>query len=177
MMLIEPASKVSDPVLVVNLIRSSVALSDLLPAQDELELVVAVRTPENAHMLVVASMRVRTQLPFILHAGSCLQESKNAEVVDASAPFVDDVEMYPVVSTPPESPICNHGDVDPTVLTPLSDTVIRLTHDGIPVKSLNVPEVVACAVPSVSFCCKDAGVNPVGVSVATGLPLSDQVAD
>lgn len=39
----------------------------------------------------------------------------------------------------------------PLVLTPLKTTVIRLTHEGIPVKSLEVPLVVAMAVPLVSF--------------------------
>ena len=35
----------------------------------------------------------------------------------------------------------------PLVLTPLIITVTRFTHDGIPVKSIDVPEVLACAVP------------------------------
>jgi hypothetical protein len=34
----------------------------------------------------------------------------------------------------------------PFVLTPLNITVIRLTHDGMPVKSIEVPEVDALAV-------------------------------
>jgi hypothetical protein len=35
----------------------------------------------------------------------------------------------------------------PFVLTPLNITVMRLTHDGIPVKSMLVPLVDATAVP------------------------------
>lgn len=35
----------------------------------------------------------------------------------------------------------------PLVLTPLNNTVIRFTHDGIPVKSMLVPLVDATAVP------------------------------
>ena len=40
--------------------------------------------------------------------------------------------------------------LDPFVLTPLNITVIRLTHDGMPVKSNEVPEVDATAVPETS---------------------------
>ena len=39
----------------------------------------------------------------------------------------------------------------PLVLTPLNITVIRLTHDGIPVKSIEVPEVDAWAVLEVKM--------------------------
>lgn len=39
--------------------------------------------------------------------------------------------------------------LEPFVLTPLNITVIRLTHDGMPVKSMLVPDVEATAVPEV----------------------------
>jgi len=52
-----------------------------------------------------------------------------------------------VFSTPPASPICNKGKLEPFVLTALSITVIRLAHDGIPVKSMLVPLVDATALP------------------------------
>jgi hypothetical protein len=39
------------------------------------------------------------------------------------------------------------GELVPFVLTPLNITVIRLTHEGMPVKSIEVPEVEATAVP------------------------------
>jgi hypothetical protein len=51
----------------------------------------------------------------------------------------------------------------PFVLTPLNITVIRLTHEGIPVKSMLVPDVDATAVPAVNT------PTPVGVPAITGL--------
>jgi len=38
----------------------------------------------------------------------------------------------------------------PFVDTPLNIRVMRFTHDGIPVKSMLVPDVDACAVPKTS---------------------------
>ncbi len=49
--------------------------------------------------------------------------------------------------------------VVPLVLTPFSITVIRFTQDGMPVKSMLVPLVVATAVASVSGCESFAGVT------------------
>ena len=54
--------------------------------------------------------------------------------------------VYPVVSTEPD-PILSVGELVPFVLTPLNITVTRFTQDGIPVKSMLVPEVDATAVP------------------------------
>lgn len=50
---------------------------------------------------------------------------------------------------PPESPSCTRSALVPFVLTPLNITVTRFTHDGMPVKSMDVPLVLACAVPEV----------------------------
>lgn len=77
-----------------------------------------------------------------------------AEKLDA--PIVGPVDVvtqepkYPLVSIPPESPSWTITTDDPFVLTPLNITVIRLTHDGMPVKSIEVPEVEATAVPETS---------------------------
>ena len=51
----------------------------------------------------------------------------------------------------------------PFVLTPLNITVIRLTHDGIDVKSMLVPDVEATDVPDVNT------PTPVGVPAIAGL--------
>ena len=56
------------------------------------------------------------------------------------------VHAYPDVSTEP-APIWIIGGLVPLVLTPLNITVIRLTQDGILVKSMLVPDVDATAVP------------------------------
>lgn len=44
-------------------------------------------------------------------------------------------------------PSCNITLEVPFVLTPLNITVMRFTHDGIDVKSIDVPDVEATAVP------------------------------
>ena len=44
------------------------------------------------------------------------------------------------------APICIKKLDEPLPDTPFNITVIRLTHEGILVKSLDVPDVVACAV-------------------------------
>lgn len=56
-------------------------------------------------------------------------------------------DKYPVVSTPPLSPNRTIMLLVPFVLTPLNITVIRLTQEGMPVKSIEVPDVEATAVP------------------------------
>jgi hypothetical protein len=52
-----------------------------------------------------------------------------------------------VFSIPDEVPSWISKIDEPFVLTPLNITVMRLTHDGIPVKSIDVPDVEATAVP------------------------------
>jgi len=56
--------------------------------------------------------------------------------------------LYPVVKAEPD-PICTIGILVPFVLTPLNITVILFTQLGIPVKSIEVPDVLATAVPLV----------------------------
>jgi hypothetical protein len=56
-------------------------------------------------------------------------------------------EEYPVASTPPDVPNLICQKLDPFVLTPLNITVIRFTQFGIDVKSIDVPDVEATAVP------------------------------
>jgi hypothetical protein len=80
--------------------------------------------------------------------------TKGNPAVDEVAPVLLDARVtaalakYPDVSMPPEFPSCAIQTDDPAafVLTPLSTTVIRLTQDGISVKSTLVPEAVT-AVP------------------------------
>ncbi len=50
-------------------------------------------------------------------------------------------------SIPDEVPSWISKIDEPFVLTPLNITVIRFTHDGMPVKSIDVPDVEATAVP------------------------------
>lgn len=57
-------------------------------------------------------------------------------------------ESYPEAIIDPE-PNCNKKLLVPFVLTPLSITVTRRTHDGMPVKSILVPLVEATAVAAV----------------------------
>lgn len=57
------------------------------------------------------------------------------------------------------------------MLTPLSITVMRRTHDGMPVKSLLVPLVLACEVPSVNGCVSIAGVTAAVLPVVTRVPV------
>ncbi len=44
---------------------------------------------------------------------------------------------------PPEVPSRTNFKLEPFVLTPFNITVIRFAHDGMPVKSILVPLVVA----------------------------------
>jgi hypothetical protein len=60
---------------------------------------------------------------------------------------------------PPESPSCIIGLDEPLPLIPFIITVIRFAQDGMPVKSMLVPLVVATAVESVSGCESFAGVT------------------
>ena len=46
---------------------------------------------------------------------------------------------------PPESPSRSVGSDPPLVLNPLNSTVTRFTHDGMPVKSTEVPEADTAA--------------------------------
>jgi hypothetical protein len=54
-----------------------------------------------------------------------------------------------VDSTPPDVPSLACITLEPFVDTPLNITVIRFTQEGIDVKSMLVPDVLATAVPEV----------------------------
>jgi hypothetical protein len=58
--------------------------------------------------------------------------------------------------------------LDPPVLTPFNITVIRFAQDGMPVKSMLVPLVVATEVASVSGCESLAGVTAPFAMFAVG---------
>jgi hypothetical protein len=58
-------------------------------------------------------------------------------------------ETYPVDTIPEDVPSLKIYGLAPFVLTPLNINVILLTQLGIPVKSMDVPEVLATAVPLV----------------------------
>tara|TARA_R110000822_G_scaffold307423_1_gene434477 strand:- start:492 stop:800 length:309 start_codon:yes stop_codon:yes gene_type:complete len=57
--------------------------------------------------------------------------------------------IYPLVSMPPESPVCKITSEVPFVLTSLNITVIRFTQEGMLVKSMLVPDVDGTRVPEV----------------------------
>ena len=54
---------------------------------------------------------------------------------------------YPVASKLPDPMRIKRLEAVVVKLTPASITVMRLTHDGMPVKSADVPDVVVTAVP------------------------------
>jgi hypothetical protein len=74
-------------------------------------------------------------------------DSKKPDVLTLAELF-QEVEEYPDVVKEP-APICKRRPVVPFELTPLNITVIRFTQEGIPVKSMLVPDVLATAVPDV----------------------------
>jgi hypothetical protein len=163
-MLIEPASNVSVPLVVVMRIRSSVAESDLLPATDITSAALDVpNVPDAAHKFVDEFIKTIVMLP-LSKTAALLSTFSGKDVVEFIAPvFLIPEPRYPVASIPPESPICiNQGVDDPFVLTPFNITVIRFTHEGMLVKSTEVP-LALTDVPDVST------PTPVGVPAVTGL--------
>ena len=56
---------------------------------------------------------------------------------------VSAVPRYPDVTNPPLVPNCKVTSLVPFVETPLNINVMRVTHEGTPVKSMLVPEVDA----------------------------------
>ena len=68
--------------------------------------------------------------------------------VTFTAEFFIATDLYPVVSKLPE-PICINNAVVASNDTPTNMIAILFVPEGIPVKSMDVPEVVACSVPSV----------------------------
>ena len=91
---------------------------------------------------------VKTAAPDIVEAATILPAVKRKPLLAPVFMVLKllAAESYPEVITEPE-PNCNKRLLVPFVLTPLNMTVTRLTHDGMPVKSIEVPEVDATAVP------------------------------
>jgi hypothetical protein len=71
----------------------------------------------------------------------------NPAVLDVSLVLLPAPLTYPVTTTPPEVPSCIKKGLVALPLTPLNITVMRLTHDGMLVKSILVPDVDATDVP------------------------------
>jgi hypothetical protein len=151
MMFTDPASKVSVPLEVVIRIRSrdpakvgEVPPPDsppvaMVPAIDPTQVV------EETRQIVSVPVKTLTAAP---------SRITNPDVLLAQTVWLlpyakPDAETYPLVLKDP-APICKRKLAVPERLTPLKSTVIRFAQDGMPVKSIAVPEVVACAVPSVS---------------------------
>jgi hypothetical protein len=80
------------------------------------------------------------------------------------------VAIYPEVVGEPPVPICIRSDDVPLKETPLHTKVARLTPAGIPVKSIEVPDVVATAVPRVIAVLVVDGTNVVAVVIT--VPVS-----
>ena len=144
---IVPASKVSVPLTVVMRTRSRVPERALEPPTVYMVVVpVSPKFPEQTQEFEPIS--VSTNVPS--NAAVAFPDLIVKPVVYTLTPgvalMVLPVHAYPDVSTEP-APIWIIGGLVPLVLTPFNITVIRFTQDGMPVKSLDVPEVVACDVP------------------------------
>ena len=149
-MLMVPASNVSVPLTVVTRTLSRVPPSAIPPAPwSEIGVGELLRTLEKFHVFPVTFSK--TMFPN-LTAAAAPEASTSNPVVDVAA-FVAlaaatavPQDEYPDVVKEPE-PIWTWILLVPLVDTPLNITVIRLTHDGMPVKSIDVPDVDATAVP------------------------------
>jgi len=111
--------------------------------------------PEHAHVLVAESIRSSVNFPVTALPAATETLRRNPTVDVFSTVLAADrsahPDVYAEVSTPPLSPIRRSKFDVPLVDTPLSKTVIRFAHDGIPVKLTAVPEVVAARVPAVRW--------------------------
>lgn len=144
-MLIEPASKVSVPLTVVMRTRSRVPDVVFDPPPQDIAAV--------SDLFVMAEYDQTFDPNVEINAIPCLTDvaaqdcsTENPVVMLAALPAVCAPLKYPVVSGE-LFPICICiGDI-PDVLTPTNITVMRFTQLGIPVKSIEVPEVDATEVP------------------------------
>ena len=162
-MLIEPASKVSVPLDVVMRTLSSVPERVIFPAP-QVTRELADITPLLTQILLL--ILVKITCPHFKSAARLVAAMKIDVELLAPAPTLEvtryeRVVKYPVVATVPD-PTCTITSATPFTLTPLNITVILLTQDGIPVKSIDVPEVDATAVPEVNV------PTPLGVPEITG---------
>ena len=147
-----PASKVSVPLTVV--MRTWVSVSDRVfdPATTYVPVPAwyvdpeAEKTFDPSRLNVIAPWNVFAAVKPVAKTIPAVDVTK---LPTALFPMALLPEMYPVVSMPPESPIWAKKALAPFVLTPLNITVIRFTQDGMLVKSIDVPDVEATAVPEV----------------------------
>ena len=148
-MLIEPASNVSVPLtVVIRTLSNAPAKLGETPPNDVVNINVAVlaKIPDATHVLL--DIRVKTTFPETVKVAPPEPKEATNPAVDEAAVVVVEIEAedtYPEFVTEPE-PIWIKGDDVPLILTPLNITVIRLAVDGIPVKSMLVPDVDATAV-------------------------------
>ena len=150
-MLIDPASKVSVPLTVVMRMRSSVPPRAMLP--DDVPVIVAA-VAKVVELAIVQRLLPSVQIvmtPPIVSAADAESESNKPAVEFTPVKVFDALaaETYPDVEIEPD-PICTILILVPFVLTPFIITVILLTQLGILVKSMDVPDVDACAVADVS---------------------------
>lgn len=153
MMLMVPASKVSVPFAVVMRTRSRVPERETEPAVKYIcaELEAAIE-PEQAQvfpprlLIVIAPCAIAVEN----HCAVLTPMPNPVLKFDVATPpaVVVFAPRYPLVVMLP-APIWICGGEVPLVETPLNITVTRFAHEGMPVKSMDVPEVEATAVPSV----------------------------
>ena len=146
-MLTAPASKVSEPVLVILTCVSS-AESDLLPPPITPVVVSNLPVWEEIHVKLALLESVKTIWPELMVVAAEAFQMK-PDVLLGLLLVSQEVETYPLVSIPPASPNCTRISSVPLRDTPSKVIVILFVPAGIPVKSKAVPDVVACSVPSV----------------------------
>ena len=188
MMLMVPASKVSVPLTVV--MRTWVKVSERVlepfccPPAAAVVPVVPCSTQELFWSFVI------TAAPTHTYVATFVADTKNPADIAVLIVFADQaVPAYPLVSMPPLSPSWIWMLLVLFVLTPSNITVMRLTHDGMPVKSIEVPLVDATAVARVREVPKVATVPVLsgnvrvrlvlvagGTMVAMPVPLCDSIS-
>jgi len=143
-----PASKVSVPLTVVMRRRSRVPERVIVPAVDiNAAPSDLARVPAATQVFPVTILI--TTVPWTTAAADPVLIPKPLvnNVAVNPGPSVDDPK-YPLVVKLVE-PIWTKRLLVPLVLTPLNIIVMRFTQDGMPVKSMLVPLVLACEVPEV----------------------------
>tara|TARA_R110002126_G_scaffold28902_5_gene96020 strand:- start:1879 stop:2349 length:471 start_codon:yes stop_codon:yes gene_type:complete len=110
--------------------------------------------PANAHKLLPWLIKLIVIAPLLMAAALVAPsvrmpvEKLDTDVAVAFA-ICAVAPIYPLVSMPPESPVCKITSEVPFVLTSLNITVIRFTQEGMLVKSMLVPDVDGTRVPEV----------------------------
>ena len=152
--------------------RSSVPDSTLSPAPTYMKFdAVGDITLDSTHVLLPSKVNIAVpesasprEAPFVIRYPV-------VEVIDADkVPTYPALEAYPVDSIEP-APTRIITELVPFVLTARKATVMRLTQEGMPVKSIAVPDVLATAVPDVSPAFKKVGVpSAANVTASTCAP-------